>query len=41
VDDIKMDLEGDKMGWYNWIGLAQDRDQKWAHLNRVINLGVP
>jgi hypothetical protein len=32
-----------EVGWegVNWIHLAEDRDQCWALVNRVINLRVP
>jgi hypothetical protein len=41
VDNIKMDLG--KIGWdgMDWIELAQDRDQRRALVNMVINLRVP
>jgi hypothetical protein len=38
VDNIKMDLR--EVGW-DWIDLAQDRDQWWALVNTVMNLRVP
>jgi hypothetical protein len=43
VDNIKMDLERDRMGWdgVDWIKLAQDRDQWRALVNMVMNLRVP
>jgi hypothetical protein len=41
VDNIKMDLKRDRMGWYGWIDLAQDRDQWRALVNTVMNLRVP
>jgi hypothetical protein len=41
VDNIKMDLR--KIGWggMDWIDLAQDREQRRALVNMVMNLRVP
>jgi hypothetical protein len=41
VDNIKIDLR--EIGWYgmDWIHLAQDRDQRMALVNAVINLRLP
>jgi hypothetical protein len=41
VDNIKMDLR--EIGWYgmDWIDLAQNRDQRRALVNTVLNLRVP
>jgi hypothetical protein len=41
VDNIKMDFR--KIGWddMDWIVLAQNRDQRWALVNTVMNLWVP
>jgi hypothetical protein len=41
VDNIKMDLG--EIGWdgRDWIELVQDRDQRRAHVNTVMNLRVP
>jgi hypothetical protein len=41
VDDIKMNLR--ETGWnsMDWIDLAQDRDQRRALVNAVMNLRVP
>jgi hypothetical protein len=41
VDNIKMDLG--EMGWgdIDWIDLAENRDQKRALMNMVMNLQVP
>jgi hypothetical protein len=41
VDIIKTDLR--KIGWNNmdWIGLAQDRDQRRALVNTIMKLRVP
>jgi hypothetical protein len=43
VDNIKIDLKRDGMGWYglDWVDLAQDRDQWRALVNTVMNLWVP
>jgi hypothetical protein len=40
VDNIKIDLR--EIGWdgMDWIDLAQDRDQRRAPVNTVINLLV-
>jgi hypothetical protein len=38
VDNIKMDLR--EIGW-DWINLAQDRDQWRALVRAVMNLRVP
>jgi hypothetical protein len=41
VDNIKIDLR--EIGWdvMDWIDLAQDRGQRWALVNTVMNLWVP
>jgi hypothetical protein len=41
VDNIKMDLR--EIGWdgMDWIDLAQDRDQRRALVNTIMNLRVP
>jgi hypothetical protein len=41
VDSIKMDLR--EIGWdgMNWLDLAEDRDQRRALVNTVMNLRVP
>jgi hypothetical protein len=41
VDNIKMDLR--EIGWddIDWIDLAQDRDQRRALVNTVMNLRDP
>jgi hypothetical protein len=31
----------DRMGWYDWIDLAQDRDHWRALVNTVMNLQIP
>jgi hypothetical protein len=43
VNNIKMDLKRDRMGWYGfyWIDVGQDRDRWRALVNTVINLWVP
>jgi hypothetical protein len=40
-DNIKTDLRG--IGWefVDWINLAQDREDCWALVNRVMNLRIP
>jgi hypothetical protein len=40
-DNIKMDLRETGIDGANWIQLAQDRIQRWAFVNTVINLRVP
>jgi hypothetical protein len=41
VDNIKVDLR--EIGWdgMDWVDLAQDRDQRRALVNTVMNLRVP
>jgi hypothetical protein len=41
INNIKMDLR--EIGWdgMDWIDLAQDRDQRRALVNAVMNLWVP
>jgi len=39
-DNIKMDLREIRIDGANWILLAQDRVQKWAFVNTVMNLRV-
>jgi hypothetical protein len=41
VDNIKMGLR--EIGWdcMDWIDLAQDRDQRRALVNAVMNLRIP
>jgi hypothetical protein len=41
VYNVKMELKGDRMGYLDWIDLAQDRDQWRALVNTVMNLWVP
>jgi hypothetical protein len=43
MDNIKMGLLRDRMGWYgiDWFDLAQDRGQWRALMNMVLNLQVP
>jgi hypothetical protein len=40
-DNIRMDFR--EIGWdsVDWMRLVQDRDQKWAVVNTVMNLWVP
>jgi len=40
-DNIKIDLRETEWEGVDWIDLAQDRDQWWAHVNTVMNLCVP
>jgi hypothetical protein len=40
-DNIKMDLREIGIDGANWIQLAQDRVQRRAFVNMVINLRVP
>jgi len=40
-DNIKMDLREIGIDGANWIQLAQDRIQRWASVNMVMNLRVP
>jgi hypothetical protein len=39
--NIKTDLREVGCGCVNWIGLAQDRDRRWAFVSAVMNLRVP
>jgi hypothetical protein len=41
VDNIKIDLR--EIGWddMDWIDVVQDRDQRMALVNTVMNLRVP
>jgi hypothetical protein len=39
VDNIKMDLS--EWNAVDWIGLAQDRDERRPRVNSVMNLRVP
>jgi hypothetical protein len=41
VDNIKIDLRAIGCDGMDWIDLAQDRDQRRALVNTVMNLGVP
>jgi hypothetical protein len=41
VDNIKIDLREIERDGMDWIDLAQDRDQKRALVNTVMNLRVP
>jgi hypothetical protein len=40
-DNIKVDLREGGIDGANWIQLAQDRDQRRASVNTVMNLRVP
>jgi hypothetical protein len=40
LDGIRMDLREIGWGCVDWIQLAQDRDQWWALVNKVMNLLV-
>jgi hypothetical protein len=40
-DNIKMDLRERGIDMVNWIWLAQDRVQRRAFMNTVMNLRVP
>jgi hypothetical protein len=40
-DNIRMDLREIGWGGMDWIDLAQDRDQRRALVNTVINFRVP
>jgi hypothetical protein len=40
-DNIEMDHREIGWGGMAWIDLAQDRDQWWALVNKVMNLRVP
>jgi hypothetical protein len=41
VDNIKIDLREIRWDGMDWIDLAQDRDQRRALVNTVMNLRVP
>jgi hypothetical protein len=41
VDNIKIDVREIGRDVMDWIDLAQDRDQRWALVNTVMNLRVP
>jgi hypothetical protein len=41
VHNIKMDLREKRWEGEDWMHLAQDRDQWWAVVYTVTNLGVP
>jgi hypothetical protein len=40
-NNIKMDLREIGINGSNWIQLAQDRVQRWAFVNTIMNLRVP
>ena len=41
VDNIRMDLQEVGCGYVDWIGLAQDRDNRWRTVvSAVMNLRV-
>jgi hypothetical protein len=41
VDNIKIDFREIEWGGMDWIDLAQDRGQRRALVNTVMNLRVP
>jgi hypothetical protein len=41
VDNIKMDLKEVEWSGMDWIVVAEDRDQRKALVNMVMNLRVP
>jgi hypothetical protein len=41
VDNIKIDLVKMVRDVVNWLGLAQDRDDRIVLINAVMNLRVP
>jgi hypothetical protein len=41
ADNINIDLRGIRWDVMDWIHLAQDRDQRRALVNTVMNLRVP
>jgi hypothetical protein len=41
VDNTKMNLRGIEWDGMDWIDLAQDRDQRRALVNTIMNLRVP
>jgi hypothetical protein len=41
VDNTRMDIREIRWGGTDWIHLAQDRDQRRALVNTVMNLLVP
>jgi hypothetical protein len=41
VDNIRMDLEEIEWDGVDWVVLTQDRDQRRALVNTVMNLRVP
>jgi hypothetical protein len=40
-NNIKMDLQHLGWGHMDWIGLAEDWDRWWDHVNEVMNFRVP
>jgi hypothetical protein len=40
-DDVRMDVQEVGCGFWDWIGLAQDRDRWRALVSAVRNLRVP
>jgi hypothetical protein len=40
-DNIQMNLREMELGGKDWIDLAQDRDQRRALVNTIMNLRVP
>jgi hypothetical protein len=43
VDNVKMDLTRDSIGWcgLDWIDIDQDKDQWRALVNTLLNFRVP
>ena len=40
VDNIRMDLQKAECGYFDWIGLAQDRESWWTLVSAVMSLRV-
>ena len=41
INNIRMDLQGLRCGYMDWIELAQDRDRWRTLVSAVMNLRVP